>query len=717
MRRTLVLLGVAILIAMTCTTALAANRGVTFNPIGFIDDPGPLPASLVIGMSADGSMLLTSPTPYGNYTTMTDPNTLEWTLVGGVFGHMSGDGSTIMASAPDGLGVDQMVTWEGMENAFTYHPAPDGFAPCGSSGHSIHGISYTGAYATGLTWQGCSYARGSKFDRATNTSIDLGSPDGDSTRGNEMTADGATIAGWTTQMNGARIGATWEEGNWSWISPNGAEQPLSCVQSGGGCTWNGDCPEFVDDGYCDNAGACDQSGIECDKAGIECDQAGIECDLAGITCDKTGVACVDGTCNSGPNAGMECDGDWNCAGTCSGGVNEGNACSYNSHCPGTCTAGPAAGQNCTSNYNCPGTCTAGPSAGLNCTSSSNCPGTCTGGSNAGGSCNYLSNCPGACASGPNAGQACSYDSACPGNCGGGPAEGDACTGDYQCPDTPACDDNPNWVAEDWKGEAYDITPDGDYIVGEHFGQSAAAWNEPGYNPELFASAYRMNPDGSFTQIGIPPFGNPEDAWTPFAISDDGSTVVGRYGWWIYSYPTLWTEATGTLDLQYFLIGQGLDDLWFWYLTDLTSVSADGKIVAGHGYNPDGWLEGYTIDLSKVSVCHKDGTPAQRTLRIGWDSIADHLAHGDDLATCEFLASGARSRSVDEFRPTRPANATMPEEAKDSKWHSGEDVKKQAELSANSGSEQSSPYEAAAPDAAPEARERATVQRSGVRTRR
>lgn len=717
MRRTLVLLGVAVLIAMACTTALAANRGVTFKAIGFIDDPGPYPASLVIGMSGDGSMLLTSPTPYASYTTLTDPATLNWTLVGSGFGHMSGDGSTIVSTQPDEFGVGKMATWTGIVDDWNIHPAPAGFSPCGNSGNSIHGVSQTAAYITGLTWQGCSYARGSLFDRAADTNIDMGSPNGRSTRGNEVTSDGTKVAGWTTMQCGSRQGATWEGGNWTITSANGDEQPKSCVQSGGGCCSNWDCPEFVDDGYCDNAGACDQSGIECDKTGIECDQTGIECDLAGITCDKTGVACVDSVCVGGPSAGLECSGDWNCTGTCSGGVNEGDPCSYNSHCPGTCTAGPLAGANCTSNYNCPGTCSGGPSAGLNCTSNNNCPGTCSGGSNQGGACNYLSNCPGACASGPNAGQECAYDSNCPGNCAGGTAEGDSCTGDYQCPDTPACDANPNYTVEDFKGEIYDITPDGRYMVGEHYGESD--YNAPNFNPELWASAYRANPDGSYTEIPRPETGSPYDAWTPFAISDDGGTVVGRYGWWIYSFPTLWTEETGTLDLQYFLIAQGMDDMWFWYLTDLTSVSADGNIVAGYGWNPDGWLEGYVIDLNKVSICHKIDTHAERTLRVSWSSIPDHLGHGDTLATCEFLASGARSRSVDEFRPKRPENTVMPAQAADSRFLSGDDLKKQGELVGGVSADESNPYEAAAPAAASpeEGRGRPAVQRKALRTRR
>jgi hypothetical protein len=258
----------------------------------------------------------------------------------------------------------------------------------------------------------------------------------------------------------------------------------------------------------------------------------------------------------------------------------------------------------------------------------------------------------------------------------------------------ACGTNPNFTHEDYKGEVADVSADGEYILGYNFGQTPYSWDDPLYDPTLWASAYRRNPDDSFDQIPPPPGASPYDAWTPFSISDDGGTVVGRYGWWIYSYPVLWTPETGTLDLQWFLIGQGFDEMWYWYLTDLTSVSSDGNTVAGHGNNPDGWLEGFVIDISKVKLCHKPGDAAERTLAIGWDSIGNHMAHGDALATCEFLQSGARSRSVDEFRPQRPADMVVPKEARDARFHDKEAMDAQRLLGPGAGAEESAAHDTA-----------------------
>ena len=570
MRKSLITLGVVAIAIILTTSAFAANKGVSFKPIGFIHpwDPGPYPASLVLGMDADGSTLVTSPSPYRGYCTLTESADLTWTLVGGNYGGctISADGTTVMATMPDPeTGYNTGATWTGVEDGWTdYLPFIDGFEPCGSSGQSFYDMGGNADYMTGLTWKGCSYARGYWSDGET--TIDTGSANGESTRGNAITTDGSKIAGWNQALCGQRMGAYWEGGTWNFISPNGTAEPKVCVESGVGCCSDTYCPEYVDDSSCNNAGLCDLTGIEC---------------LAGV---------------------------------------------------------------------------------------------CTGGANAGGTCSGYWNCPGYCSAGGNAGGECTSDYSCPGSCEGGPNHGDDCTSDYYCPDTPVCVENDNYNLADVKGEAYDMTADGNYIIGEFYG--SGDWNDPNFDPYLGASAYRY--DGTnFTQILPPEGASPYDSWTPFAISDTGDTVVGRYGWWIYSYPTLWTEGMGTVDFQYFLVAQGLDELWFWYLTDLTSVNADGTIVAGHGYNPDNWLEGYTVDISKVSVCHAPGGDAtkERTLVISMGSVGDHVGHGDYLGTCEFKNSGAHARSVSELRPDRPTTSTPADQ--DNRWHSPQDMFQQA----------------------------------------
>jgi len=87
-------------------------------------------------------------------------------------------------------------------------------------------------------------------------------------------------------------------------------------------------------------------------------------------------------------------------------------------------------------------------------------------------------------------------------------------------------------------------------------------------------------------------------------------------------------------------------MYFWYLTYLEDVNADGTVIAGYGYNPDGWQEGFIVDMKKLWVCHApSGHPENaRTLGVEYGSVGDHLAHGDFLGTCEFLNSGGLSRA-------------------------------------------------------------------------
>jgi hypothetical protein len=43
------------------------------------------------------------------------------------------------------------------------------------------------------------------------------------------------------------------------------------------------------------------------------------------------------------------------------------------------------------------------------------------------------------------------------------------------------------------------------------------------------------------------------------------------------------------------------------------------------------------DEGKVTICHKPGTPAERTLEVAVSALAAHLAHGDALGSCEDLS--------------------------------------------------------------------------------
>lgn len=574
MRKVLVLLGLAALAAILATSAFAANRGVTFTPIGFHPVPGPNPFSSVNSMNPEGTVFMVNPSWAGNYC-------IEWTRENG-WGTQVGEststcrissGGVVMGTGrrygtppteppkPDTYVYGWPGTWTGVENEWSYLPPPADYVPCGSSRLSFYDMGGEGDYATGLSWVTGCQGRAFLWDKATNTSIDLGSPNNRSTRGNAVSTDGSVVTGWMTPTFGTRRGGQWVNGVFHCFGDPNCIEPKKCAGSGNPCvsnsaSTNGGCPgEYVDDGSCTNRGTCASIG----------------------TCQNRGV-CTANVCVGGTNPGASCTSSTQCKGACLGGSNDGTVCTSNSSCQGTCTGGTN-----------PGTL---------CTSSSACAGTCTG---------------------PNAGA--------------------VCTSNGTCPDTLVCVANPNWNDSLFKGEAYDVTPDGQHSCGRNSGYDAASW----------VNGYITNPDGTFTTI--PPPESFPDFVDPFAISADGKAVVGRVGNPFFgAIPFFWTEGMGTQDLRLFMVAQGLDKLFFWGLTDLYDISADGKIMGGRGVNPDGLVEGFIIDISKVWVCHMPpGNPENaRTLGIDSDSVADHLAHGDFLGTCEFMNSGNLSRAA-EFR--------------------------------------------------------------------
>lgn len=188
-------------------------------------------------------------------------------------------------------------------------------------------------------------------------------------------------------------------------------------------------------------------------------------------------------------------------------------------------------------------------------------------------------------------------------------------------------------------EGWDITPSASHIL--YSGAGPEDFNVRAQIVEI-ATGNNITPD--FPPAPGDPFW---DTLSLYDISEDGKTAVGEFGGGGFfgspPYPVMWVDGIGTIDLQIMLLGQGLDDLFFWFLSNAGAVNADGTIIGGYGLNPDGWFESWVVDVSRIKVCHKPGDGNERTLSIGWDGVADHLAHGDVLATCEFAASDAASR--------------------------------------------------------------------------
>lgn len=208
--------------------------------------------------------------------------------------------------------------------------------------------------------------------------------------------------------------------------------------------------------------------------------------------------------------------------------------------------------------------------------------------------------------------------------------------------------------DEFIGEGRAVVPNGTHAIGDPHPDPI----DNGFSGQ----AWIMNSNG-FQGTGGFLWGWFFDTGLNLDLTDDGTMAVGRWGFGPFSNATIWTEATGIIDMNQFLIDQGRTEIFEgWLLNQVNSVSADGTIIAGFGANPDGWTEGFVIDMSKVSVCHAPpGNPASaRTLNIAFSSIGDHVAHGDFLGTCEAapLSRDAAAMRMDALRRSPGARAMM-----------------------------------------------------------
>jgi probable HAF family extracellular repeat protein len=116
-------------------------------------------------------------------------------------------------------------------------------------------------------------------------------------------------------------------------------------------------------------------------------------------------------------------------------------------------------------------------------------------------------------------------------------------------------------------------------------------------------AFRWSASGGGTMIGLGDLpGGPfqSQAW---AVSDDGQIVVGQAtveGGLLgagQSVAFIWDAAHGIRDLKQVLTGAGLN-LSNWLLTSARAISADGRVIAGIGINPNGDGEGWIATLPR-----------------------------------------------------------------------------------------------------------------------
>jgi len=153
-----------------------------------------------------------------------------------------------------------------------------------------------------------------------------------------------------------------------------------------------------------------------------------------------------------------------------------------------------------------------------------------------------------------------------------------------------------WVDGAWRWLSSDYGP-----VGEALGVNASGSMIVGYNcGPLGQWAWSWTAENGVQCINGPV---PEPYQTYMsAVSDDGSVIGGavrpEFGpateavLWLYFEP---------VDLQQYLLANGVSEVQSWTLSWVSAVSADGSVVAGTGIGPDLRIHGFVVYLPLDSL--------------------------------------------------------------------------------------------------------------------
>jgi hypothetical protein len=176
-----------------------------------------------------------------------------------------------------------------------------------------------------------------------------------------------------------------------------------------------------------------------------------------------------------------------------------------------------------------------------------------------------------------------------------------------------------------------VSGDGSLIGGDLF-----------YGQLPLGDGYRRRAQGGPMEFVSPLPGDAAPA-QPFAMSRDGDVMVGFSGNPFLSFnpgPFIWTRQMGTVNLDEFVRGQGTAMEQWISLWEPTSVSNDGRTIAGWGFGflgPAGWV----LRIDTAFVCHHPAKASQgskihagETLNVEFPGKFDeHLAHGDTVGRC------------------------------------------------------------------------------------
>lgn len=172
--------------------------------------------------------------------------------------------------------------------------------------------------------------------------------------------------------------------------------------------------------------------------------------------------------------------------------------------------------------------------------------------------------------------------------------------------------------------AYSITADNKIVVGRCFSgrDEAFMWSE------------------STGMVGLGDLpGGPEGSWAK-DVSSDGSVIVGcsktDVGWESF----IWDKSNGMQNLKQVLENDYGLDLNGWTLMWAHEISADGNVIVGRGYNPEGNREGWVVIFSEPTIqVEVDIVPNTCNLQSRGKWITCLIKLPDDYVVAEVNASG------------------------------------------------------------------------------
>jgi probable HAF family extracellular repeat protein len=154
----------------------------------------------------------------------------------------------------------------------------------------------------------------------------------------------------------------------------------------------------------------------------------------------------------------------------------------------------------------------------------------------------------------------------------------------------------------FQSEANAVSADGSIIVG--YGISDSGWE-----------GFRWTSTGGMVGIGSL---CADCTTTPLDVSADGSVIVGMSQADLDDDDAIfWTDDAGWQLLYDVLLANGATGLSGWTLTQANAVSADGRWIAGWGYNALGQEEAFLADIAPVPLPAVGWLLAPAFGLIGW----------------------------------------------------------------------------------------------------